>query len=512
VYVPRKPTRAPSSRGTYTLPPLEHLADAPPARADFDRRRLEANSSVLESKLTDFGIEGKVTAVRPGPVITMYEFKPGAGVKISQIANLADDLSLALAADSVRIVAPIPGKSVVGIEIPNEEREKVVLRELLATEEFQGTSQGIPISIGKDISGAPVVSDLSRMPHLLIAGASGKGKSVFINSLVCSLLYKFTPNDLKLIMVDPKQVELNLYEGIPHLLLPVVDDPRKASTALKWTVNEMERRYKILAKSGTRNLAGFNQKLESDGEEKMKKLLCPQDSAGMPEKSSLAHLFDFDEKGQPRIERLPTIVVIIDEFADLMMTASKDVETSVARLGQKARAAGIHLVIATQRPSVDMITGSIKANLPSRVAFQVAAKVDSRTILDDMGAEKLLGQGDMLFIPPGLSRVMRVHGSYVSEEEIGRICSHWREQGAPVYKEEILVEADETEEGDVEGEDDALFGDALGIARELGQISASMLQRRLKIGYNRAARMVETMEARGIVGPADGAKPREVRL
>jgi S-DNA-T family DNA segregation ATPase FtsK/SpoIIIE len=307
-------------------------------------------------------------------------------------------------------------------------------------------------------------------------------------------------------------VELNLYEGIPHLLLPVVDDPKKASTALKWTVNEMERRYRILAKSGTRNLAGFNQKLEGDGEEKMRKLLCPQDSAGMPEKSSLAHLFDHDEKGQPRIELLPTIVVIIDEFADLMMTSSKDVETSVARLGQKARAAGIHLVIATQRPSVDMITGSIKANLPSRVAFQVAAKVDSRTILDDMGAEKLLGQGDMLFIPPGLSRVMRVHGAYVSEEEIGRICTHWREQGAPVYKEEILVEADDADTADVEGEDDTLFGDALGIARELGHISASMLQRRLKIGYNRAARMVETMEARGIVGPADGAKPREVLL
>ena len=496
--------------GKFTLPPLELLNEAPPKITELDRKKLIENSELLKQNLTEFGIDGQVVAVRPGPVITMYEFKPGPGVKISQIANLSDDLSLALSAQSVRIVAPIPGKSVVGIEIPNEERETVYLREILSTEEFQSSRDGIPLAIGKDISGAPVVSDIARMPHLLIAGASGKGKSVFINSLICSLLYKFTPNDMRLIMVDPKQVELNLYEGIPHLLLPVVDDPKKAATALKWAVNEMERRYKMMAKSGMRNISGFNGKLEKDGEEKMRNLLCPQTPEGMPDPGSLSHLFDHDERGLPRIERLPAILVIIDEFADLMMTAPKDIEISVARLGQKARAAGIHLVIATQRPSVDVITGLIKANLPSRVSFQTASKIDSRTILDGIGAEKLLGHGDMLFIPPGLSRVNRIHGAFVNEEEIGRICDHWKKQGAPVYKEEILIEPEQIDLDDVDGAGDALYGQAVTIVRELGTASASMIQRRLKVGYNRAARMVEAMEAQGIVGPADGAKPREV--
>jgi S-DNA-T family DNA segregation ATPase FtsK/SpoIIIE len=506
---PKKASR-PITQGKFSLPPLEFLNEPPLRITELDRNRLVENSKILETKLTDFGIEGQVTAVRPGPVITMYEFKPGPGVKISQIAALADDLSLALSAQSVRIVAPIPGKSVVGIEIPNEERETVFLREILSTEEFQGNAGGIPIAIGKDISGAPIVSDISRMPHLLVAGASGKGKSVFINSLICSLLYKFTPNDLRLLMVDPKQVELNLYEDIPHLLLPVVDDMKKASTALKWAVNEMERRYKIMAKSGIRNLAGFNQKLEKEGEAKMRDLLCPQDDKGMPTPTSLAHLFEFDEKGLPRIDRLPTILVIIDEFADLMMVAPKDIETSVARLGQKARAAGIHLVIATQRPSVDVITGLIKANLPSRISFQVASKVDSRTILDGIGSEKLLGQGDMLFIPPGMSQLKRAHGAFINEEEIVKICEHWRSQGKPIYKEEILEEQIEVGAEDVDGAGDELYEQALTIVREMGQASASMLQRRLKVGYNRAARMVEAMEAQGVVGPADGAKPREV--
>ncbi len=496
--------------GLFTLPPLDLLNEAPPKVTELDRKKLIENSQLLKQNLTEFGIEGEVVAVRPGPVITMYEFKPGPGVKISQIANLADDLSLALSAQSVRIVAPIPGKSVVGIEIPNDDRETVYLREILSTDEFHASSQGIPLAIGKDISGAPVVSDIARMPHLLIAGASGKGKSVFINSLICSLLYKFTPNDMRMIMVDPKQVELNLYEGIPHLLLPVVDDPKKAATALKWTVNEMERRYKLMAKSGMRNIAGFNGKLEKDGEEKMRTLLCPQKPDGFPETSSLSHLFEHDERGLPRIERLPVILVIIDEFADLMMTAPKDIEVSVARLGQKARAAGIHLVIATQRPSVDVITGLIKANLPSRVSFQTASKIDSRTILDGMGAEKLLGHGDMLFIPPGLSRLTRIHGAFVNEEEIGRICDHWKKQGSPVYKEEILIEPEEIDPDDVDGAGDSLYGQAVAIVREMGTASASMIQRRLKVGYNRAARMVEAMEAQGIVGPSEGAKPREV--
>lgn len=510
----KKPARAlaPAHNGKFALPSLDFLNEAPAMKSELDRNRLIENSRILETKLTDFGIDGQVTAVRPGPVITMYEFKPGPGVKISQIAALADDLSLALSAQSVRIVAPIPGKSVVGIEIPNDERETVFLRELLSTDEFQSSNNGIPIAIGKDISGAPVVSDIARMPHLLVAGASGKGKSVFINSLICSLLYKFTPNDLRLIMVDPKQVELNLYDDIPHLLLPVVDDMKKASTALKWAVNEMERRYKLLAKTGVRNLAGFNQKLEKDGEDKMREVLCPKDENGMPDPASLSHLFEFDEKGVPRIERLPMILVIIDEFADLMMVAPKDIETSVARLGQKARAAGLHLVIATQRPSVDVITGLIKANLPSRVSFQVASKIDSRTILDGMGAEKLLGNGDMLFIPPGMARLTRIHGAFVTEDEINKICDHWRGQGAPVYKEEILIEPADMTGEEADGAGDELYSQAIAIVRELGQASASMLQRRLKVGYNRAARMIEAMEAQGIVGPPEGAKPRAVFL
>lgn len=512
---PKKQTRSSNTvtarDGKFTLPGLELLSIVPEITTEYDKEKLKRNAELLKKNLEEFDVEGDVVAVRPGPVITMYEFKPGPGMKISRIESLSSDLALALSAESVRI-APIPGKSVVGIEIPNEKRETVYLREILGSDQFQATSNTIPLGLGKDISGNPVVSDIARMPHLLVAGASGKGKSVFINSLICSLLYRFTPNDLRLVMVDPKQVELNLYEGIPHLLLPVVDDPKKASTALKWATNEMERRYKLMAKSGMRNIAGFNSKLEKEGEENMRKLLCPQTADGMPEPGSLAHLFEIDEKGQPRIERMPTILVIIDEFADLMMTAPKDIEMSVARLGQKARAAGIHLVIATQRPSVDVITGLIKANLPSRVAFQASSKIDSRTILDSNGAEQLLGMGDMLFIPPGLARLTRVHGAFVNEEEIGRICDHWRKQGSPVYKEEILIEPEELTGEDGDGPGDELYQQAVTIARELGQISSSMLQRRLQIGYNRAARLVESMEAQGLVGPANGAKPREVIL
>ncbi len=509
-----KPKTAPKStpvvQGNFTLPPLELLAEPVHIDTQIDKIKLQENSRLLEDKLNQFGVEGNVVAVRPGPVITMYEFKPGPGVRVTQIANLADDLSLALSAKSVRILAPIPGKNVVGIEIPNEQRERVYLREIFSTDEFQNAHAGIPIAIGKDIAGIPATTDLSKMPHLLIAGAPGAGKSVFINSLICSLLYKFTPNDLRLIMVDPKMIELNLYENIPHLLLPIVDDPKKASTALKWAVNEMERRYKIMGRMGVRNITGFNEKLEKEGHEKVVKALCPETADGMPEPNSLAQFLEHDEKGKPRIEHLPYILIIIDEFADLMMVAKQDVETSVLRIAQKARAAGIHLAIATQRPSVDVVTGTIKANLPHRLSFKVATKGDSRTILDANGAEKLLGQGDMLFIPPGLSQLVRLHGAFVTEDEITKICDHWKSQGKPIFKEEILQDNDETSDEMLDGATDELYQEAITFVRETGHASASMLQRRFKVGYNRAARMVDAMEAQGVVGPAEGSKPREV--
>ncbi len=501
------------STGEWKLPQLDFLKQPVVQDRELNREALLQNSKNLEAKLAEFGIKGQVVAVRPGPVITMYEFKPGAGVKISQIASRADDLSLALEAQSVRIVAPIPGKSVVGIELPNDFRDTVYLRELIATEEFQGSQNAIPIVVGKDIAGAPVITDIASTPHLLIAGSSGAGKSVFINTLITSLLYKFTPQDLRVIMVDPKQLELALYERIPHLLLPVVDDPQKASNALRWACQEMERRYTLMARSGVRNLKGFNEKLAADGLEKMRGLLCPLNDDGTPKASNIAHLLDHDEAGQPKIEHLPYILVIIDEFADLMMVARKEIESHVARLAAKARASGIHLIIATQRPSTDVITGVIKNNLPSRVAFKVPSQIDSRTILDGMGAEKLLGRGDMLFIPPGMSRLLRVHGAYIDEEEISRICDHWRAQGEPVYKEEIIEDPEVLEAGDgFDGEDDALYSQALTIIREENLASASRLQRRLKIGYNRAARLIETMEAKGIVGPGSGSKPREVLM
>ena len=488
--------KSPVVAGSATLPSLDFLEDAPAHAIAIDKQKLFENSKILENKLRDFGIDGEITAVMPGPVITMYEFRPGSGVKIAQIAALGDDLSLALSAQSVRIVAPIPGKSVVGIEIPNAERETVYLKEVLKTNAFVENHEGIPIALGKDISGEPIVSDIARMPHLLVAGASGKGKSVFINSLIVSLLYKFTPQELRLILVDPKQVELNLYDNIPHLLLPVVDDPKQAANALKWTCNEMERRYKMLAKCGVRNIQGFNQKLDKEGSEALQKLLNKEDE---------------NISSNTNIEKLPMILVVIDEFADLMMTAPKDIETSVARLGQKARAAGIHVVIATQRPSVDVITGLIKANLPSRVSFQVASKIDSRTILDGMGAEKLLGMGDMLFIPPGSSRVVRVHGAFVQESEIVKICDHWRAQGTPDYRNEILTDtSDDALRGGDDDDSDVLYDEAVATVRSMGHASASMLQRRFKIGYNRASRLVDMMEREKIIGPSDGAKARIV--
>jgi S-DNA-T family DNA segregation ATPase FtsK/SpoIIIE len=493
----------------FILPDLNLLDSLPSQDLQIDKNKLQENSKLLTQTLSNFGIEASVERVKPGPVITMYEVRPGSGVKVSKFENLSDDIALALAAQSIRVIAPIPGKSVVGIEIPNEVREKVFLKELLSFSSFQNSTHLIPIAIGKDISGTPIISDLAKMPHLLVAGSTGSGKSVFINSLLCSLLYKFSPHDLKLIMCDPKVVELKLYEKIPHLMLPIVDDPRKASTALKWAVNEMERRYRIMSQCSVKHIISYNEKLEQLGVEKMRSILCPQDESGNPLPNSLAHLFEHDEKGLPKIEKCPYIVIIIDEFADLMAVAKKDVEESVLRLAAKARAAGIHLVIATQRPSVDVVTGVLKANLQSRIAFKVASKVDSRTILDSIGAEKLLGQGDMLFVPPNSPTMMRVHGAYVSEDEVMRVCEHWSSQATPEFKEEILEEKD-TNSDSINDGDDELYNEAVAFVRQLGKASASMLQRRFKIGYNRAARLIETMEAQGIVGPAEGAKPREV--
>jgi S-DNA-T family DNA segregation ATPase FtsK/SpoIIIE len=511
-------------KGNWQLPTIEFLRKPPKVEANVDRERLLQNSQILKQKFLDFGIDGEVTAVRPGPVITLYEFKPGPGVKVSRIAALADDLSMALSAQSVRILAPLPGKSVVGIEIPSDHRETVYMREFLQHPDFYANKHSIPVVMGKDIGGQPYLSDMARMPHLLCAGQTGAGKSVFMNGLICSLLYRFTPDELRMILVDPKFIEFRSYQDIPHLLLPVVDDPHQAAIALKWAVREMERRYRILAKIGARNLASFNQKVDEMGSDVIRDLLLSEENQEGEEASAASgpakagsdwiEAFEPDETGAPRVGKLPYIVVIIDELADLMMIAKKEVEVSIARIAQKARAAGIHLVIATQRPSTDVVTGLIKANLPSRVSFQLASYVDSKTILDRAGAERLLGQGDMLFIPPGVSQSLRLHGAFVDDEEINKVTSFLKSQGKPAYRDEILLAGDD-EEGDGEEQDedeDEMFQEAVDLVKRSGHASASFLQRHLKVGYNRAARMIETMESRGIVGPPDGARPREVLI
>lgn len=509
-------------KGQWKLPTVEFLKKPPKVESSIDRDRLIANSQILTQKFADFGIQGEVTAVRPGPVITLYEFKPGPGVKVSRIAALADDLSMALSAQSVRILAPLPGKAVVGIEIPSDTREVVYFREFLQNQDFFGHKHSIPVVMGKDIGGQTYLSDLARMPHLLCAGQTGSGKSVFMNGLICSLLYRFTPDELRMILVDPKFIEFRAYQDIPHLLLPVVDDPKQASIALKWAVREMERRYRILAKMGARNLASFNQKVGEMGADIVKDLLYSEENENDTTSSSQStsgsdwiEAFEPDETGVPKVGKLPYIVVIIDELADLMMVSKKEVEISIARIAQKARAAGIHLVIATQRPSTDVITGLIKANLPSRVSFQLASYVDSKTILDRAGAERLLGQGDMLFIPPGVSQSIRLHGAYVDDEEISKITAFLKSQGKPAYRDEILLneEEDEDEMGnDQDEQSDVLFEEAVELVKKSGHASASFLQRHLKVGYNRAARMIEDMECKGIVGPADGARPREILI
>ncbi len=461
----------------YELPSLDYLQEPPEKEIYQDQEVYYENARTLEAKLRDFGVRGKVVEISPGPVVTMYEFEPAPGVKINKVASLVDDLALALKTRSVRIVAPIPGKAVIGIELANPKRQIVYLKEVVGSDLFMNGRGKLLIALGQDIVGNPVVTDLARMPHLLIAGATGTGKSVGLNAIICSLIYRMGPDTLRLLMIDPKRIELSLYDGIPHLIHPVVSDPKGATRALKWAVMEMERRYQLLEDAHCRNLENYNKNTD---------------------------------------EPLPYLVVIIDELADLMMVSSKDVEAAIARLAQMARAAGIHLLIATQRPSVDVLTGLIKANFPARISFKVSTKVDSRTILDTMGAERLLGMGDMLFLPPGTASLERIHGAYVAESEILKVVEHWKQQQEPSYDLSVLEAAQDEEgaapdSGDAGGEAvDTMYDKAVEIVTQTGQASISGLQRRLRVGYNRAARMIEQMERDGIVTPTDSMGRRQV--
>jgi len=455
-------------------PPLSLLEDPKTTSSKIRTEELKERALLLMAKLREFGIEGEVVHINPGPVITVFEFKPAPGIKLSKILSLVDDLALGLSAKSVRIVAPIPGKNVIGIEISNPQREWVHLKDILQSKSFQESASPLTIALGKDISGNPVCTDLRKMPHLLIAGSTGSGKSIFLHCVILSLIYKSTPDNIRFLMIDPKRIELSVYEDIPYLIHPVVLEPKLATKALRWAVHEMERRYALFEEYSVRSLESFNAQFE---------------------------------------EKLPYIVVIIDELADLMVVSSKEVETLLTRLAQMARAAGIHLLVATQRPSVDVITGLIKANFPARISFQVTSKVDSRTILDVQGAERLLGAGDMLFLPPGSSHLQRIHGPYVSEAEVKRVVEYLKKVEKPTYLADLSLAEDEEEEKDILSpgdEEDELYQEALKIAYQYGKISTSMLQRRLRIGYNRAARLVERMEKEGIIGPSDGVRPRPV--
>ncbi|OGU14274.1 MAG: cell division protein FtsK [Geobacteraceae bacterium GWC2_53_11] len=512
------------AEGDFHTPPFS-LLDVPPAtEKTLDRDALTMNARLLEKKLKDYNIDGEVVEICPGPVITMYEFSPAPGIKISRIAGLTDDLTMALQAMSIRIVAPIPGKGVVGIEVPNRDRDMVFLREIFNCEHFSHSKMKLPLALGKDIAGLPVVTDLAKAPHLLVAGSTGSGKSVSINTMILSLLYTSTPKDVRMIMVDPKMLEFSMYEGIPHLLLPVVTEPKKASLALKWAVNEMERRYQLLSDKGVRNIESYNKKLAGE--------LLEQEELAVSDEEIIEELEEIIDDGDESVDpdpipfvvddevilehsHLPYIVVIVDELADLMMVAGREVEEHIARLAQKARASGIHLILATQRPSVDVITGLIKANLPSRISFQVTSKVDSRTILDTNGAESLLGNGDMLYMPPGSSRLQRIHGAFVSDAEVQRVVDFLKKQGKPVYEKSIMEMKDADEKGASgnEEEQDERWEDALRLVAETKQASISMVQRRLRIGYNRAARIVEMMESEGMIAPSDGtSKPREIYM
>ncbi|HVR38851.1 MAG TPA: DNA translocase FtsK, partial [Thermoanaerobaculia bacterium] len=490
---PKEPTRREMRLTHDLLPTVNLLAEGPKQDSINDEvhKKFLEIGHLIEERCREFAVEGEVTAYHPGPVVTTFEFKPSAGVKYAKVVNLGDDLALALKAESIRIER-ISGSSTVGIEVPNKKRELITLRDIIDTETFSSQQSLLTLALGKDIHGDAFVTDLAKMPHLLVAGATGAGKSVGLNSMIVSLLYKALPNQLRMLMIDPKMVELKIYEDIPHLLHPIITDPKFASNALIWAVNEMENRYRCLAECGVRNIDQYNALLKDPEQLRRAKKISPE--AEMPVPDAMQY-----------------IVIIIDEFADLMMVASKDVEDSVTRLAQKARAVGIHLIIATQRPSVDVITGVIKANFPSRISYQVASKIVSRTILDTQGSEKLLGNGDMLFLPPGTARIRRIHGAYVSEKEIVQIVDYVKKnQGEPKFLEEITkVEVEKSGVDGIEYLEDPKYEDAVRVVLSTGQASASYLQRRLKLGYSRAARLIELMEANGIVGPSQGSKPRD---
>lgn len=487
-------------KGPFKLPDLSIFSATPEGERSYDRDSLIMNSKILEKKLADFGVQGRVVRVHPGPVITMYEYEPAPGIKVNKIVGLTDDLTMALRAISIRIIAPLPGKSVVGIEVPNPRRETVYLREILDSESFRKSRGVLTVAMGKDIFGNSVTSDLAKMPHLLVAGSTGTGKSVFLNAFLCSLLCRATPNELKLLMVDPKMLELSIYDGIPHLIADVVTSPKRAAAALQGVVRKMEERYQMMSATGVRNIDQFN--------EKARKCIAAGD-----ETFQLKPRPGQTEGDEIEWQELPYIVVVIDELADLMMSSAKEVEESLQRLAQMARASGIHLVLATQRPSVDVLTGVIKANFPARVSFQVSSGTDSRTILDQKGADDLLGMGDMLFLPPGSAVLQRIHGPFVTETEVHDLVAFLKGQGRPVFDEDLVKADSEAERIESRGEEvDEMFDQAVSIVAETRNASISYVQRRLKIGYNRAARIIEQMEQDGMIGPQIGAKGREVYL
>lgn len=526
IELPKPKTKKPSARVqkekqtvlfdapiTGELPPLNLLDDVDnDSKKGFSTESLEAMSRLLELKLQDFGVTVEVTSVLPGPVVTRFEIQPAPGVKASRITNLAQDLARSMAVISVRVVEVIPGKTVMGIEVPNEHREMVRLRDVLSSSVYDDAKSPVTLALGHDIAGEPIVADLAKMPHLLIAGTTGSGKSVGINVMLLSLLYKATPSEVRLILVDPKMLELSVYEGIPHLLTPVITDMKDAANGLRWCVGEMERRYKLMAALGVRNLAGYNRKIDAAN----KKGEPIPDPLWRPEEEFIP---SSEPQEAPSLEHLPTIVVVIDEFADMMMIVGKKVEQLIARIAQKARAAGIHLMLATQRPSVDVITGLIKANVPTRIAFQVSSKVDSRTILDQGGAEQLLGHGDMLYLPPGTSVPVRVHGAFVDDHEVHSVVADWKRRGEPNYLDGVIDEvnnsipvpglaSEDGEDGDAES--DKLYDEAVAFVTESRKASISSVQRKLRIGYNRAARLIESMEAAGVVSEAGHNGSREV--